>query len=336
MRNIFVLGITCALTFSLAADTLSAASYAQDGLVGQWDGLENAGAGLHDGTTNYWTDLTGQTGDFALFTGIASFTADGLKKNAQGIMATNVTPTARSDVRTIEVVVSGAPASGWVNALLITESQTVTFNNDRGGYRECFFDFQKYGWQTTQKPARLVGRWDGIENAGEGIHNTATNRWVDLSGQGGDWTTSGYTIHAIRLYDRVLSDAEIKRHATIDQIRFFGAPADIMPSSSKRALVATAGTGGVVAVDDVNASPDAKSKMEIEFAHDVFPAALRAIPLPGWKFTGWTGDFSCVIEGSTSTPVIVVSFSCGRVYQATFERDPDNVAPAARRPLGRD
>ena len=40
MRNIFVLGITCALSFSLAADTLSAASYAQDGLVGQWDGIE--------------------------------------------------------------------------------------------------------------------------------------------------------------------------------------------------------------------------------------------------------------------------------------------------------
>ena len=39
-----------------AADTLSAASYAQDGLVGQWDGIENVGAGLHDSTTNYWTD----------------------------------------------------------------------------------------------------------------------------------------------------------------------------------------------------------------------------------------------------------------------------------------
>ena len=152
--NMFVAGVVCALSFSLAADTLSAASYAQDGLVGHWDGIENAGAGLHDATTNYWTDLTGQTGDFAVFSSVASFTADGLKKNTAGIVATNVTPTARSDVRTIEVVVSGAPASGWVNALLISENQTATFSNDRGGYRECFFDYQQFGWKTTQKPAQ--------------------------------------------------------------------------------------------------------------------------------------------------------------------------------------
>ena len=137
---IFMLAVAWAAVSSSSAAALTAASYAQDGLVGQWDGIENAGAGLPHVTTNYWVDLTGQSGDFALFTGVASFTADGLKKNAQGIMATNVTATARTDVRTIEVVVSGAPSSGWVNALLISENQTATFSNDRGGYRECFFD----------------------------------------------------------------------------------------------------------------------------------------------------------------------------------------------------
>lgn len=124
--------IASGFTFPLAAETYTAASYVQDGLVGQWDGLENAGLGLpHDPTTNYWVDLTGQSGDFAVFTSVASFTANGLKKNAQGIMATNVTANARSDVRTIEVVVSGAPASGWVHAFLITKDQTVSFANGR-------------------------------------------------------------------------------------------------------------------------------------------------------------------------------------------------------------
>ena len=351
MRYLFVLGIACALSFSLAADTLSAASYAQDGLVGQWDGIENAGAGLPHATTNYWVDLTGQTGDFAVFSSVASFTADGLKKNVAGIMATNVTPTARSDVRTIEVVVSGAPSSGWVNALLITESQTVTFNNDRdGGRRECFFDFQKYGVLTSQKPAQetlsvtyssATAASSYYQNGAQPAGTKKTNYWskpsnssaMHIGGRGGyssggDWVTSGYTIHAIRLYDRVLTREEIRRHAMIDQIRFFGAPAELMPSSTTCALTATAGTGGMVAVDDVNASPDATAKMEFTFSHDVFPVALRAIPLPGWKFLGWTGDFSCVIEGSASTPVIVVSTGCGRAYQATFGRDLDNAAPA--------
>ena len=181
--NMFRRQVFCALSFaaawaavSSAAAALTAASYAQDGLVGQWDGIENAGAGLHNPATNYWTDLTGQSGDFALFTGVAAFTADGLKKNAQGIVATNVTPTARTDVRTIEVVVSGAPASGWVNAFFITRNQTVTFNNTstkpgKSQYRDFFFDADKFGWLTLQKPPQLTIAATGAftdKNAGEG------------------------------------------------------------------------------------------------------------------------------------------------------------------------
>ena len=343
---IFMLAVAWAAVSSSSAAALTAASYAQDGLVGQWDGIENAGAGLHDPATNYWTDLTGQSGDFALFTGVAAFTADGLKKNAAGIMATNVTATARTDVLTIEVVVSGAPETGWVNALLISENQTATFSNDRSGYRECFFDYQKFGWQTTQKPAQetLTVTYSSATAASSYYQNGAkpagtkkTNYWskpkntsaMHIGGRsgynsGGDWTTTGYTIHAIRLYSRVLTQAEIRRHAMIDQIRFFGASAELMPSNNQCALTATAGTGGMVAVDDVDASPDATAKMEFTFSHDVFPVVLRAVPLPGWKFSGWTGDFSCVIEGSASTPVIIVSTGCGRAYQAAFERDSDN------------
>ena len=348
MRYLFVLGITCAMSFSLAADTLTAASYAQDGLVGQWDGIENAGVGLHDATTNYWTDLTGQSGDFALCTSVASFTADGLKKNTQGFMATNVTPTARTDVRAIEVVVSGAPASGWVNAILITRNQTVTFNNDRsGGNRDYFFDADKYGWRTPQRPKQetiTVFYEDSskatscYQNGAKPTGSKTTNNWgaptyptMHIGGRtgytGGDYQTYGYTIHAIRLYDRKLTQEEIRRHAMIDQIRFFGAPAELMPSDRTCSLTATAGIGGMVSVDDVNASPNVTAKMDFTFEHDVFPVALRATPLPGWKFTGWTGDFSCVIEGSASTPVFVVATGCGRAYQAAFARDPDNAAP---------
>ena len=349
-KVIMAVAVAWAAVVPAAADTLSAANYAQDGLVGHWDGIENAGVGLHDATTNYWTDLTGQSGDFAVVSSVASFTADGLKKNVAGFMATNVTTTARSDVRTIEVVVSGAPTSGWVNAFFITRNQTVTFNNARtGGNRDYFFDADNFGWRTPQKPMQetIAVIYESSSKAQKFRQNGAppngsktTNNWGSpngssamhiggRTGQGGnDYQTYGYTIHAIRLYDRVLSDDEVKRHATIDQIRFFGAPADIMPSNSKRALVATAGIGGMVAVDDVNASPDATAKTAIEFAHDVYPVALRAIPLPGWKFLGWTGDFSCVIEGSASTPVIVVSTGCGRAYQAAFELDLDNAAPA--------
>ena len=348
-RNVVVsAAVACGFAFSLAAETVTSSSYVQDGLVGHWDGIDNAGVGLHVANTNYWTDLTGQSGDFAVFSGVASFTADGLKKNAQGVMATNVTSTARSDVRTIEVVVSGAPSSGWVNAFLITKDQTVSLANGRtsGGDRDYFFDYNNFGWRTSQKPSQETVsviyesstkaqkfRSNGVQLPG----SKQTNNWgsprnssaMHIGGRtgyesSGDYTTKGYTIHAVRLYSRTLTDAEIKRNATIDQIRFFGAPAEIMPSSSKYAVVATAGAGGMVAADDVNAAPDATAKNEVSFSDEVYPVALRAIPLQGWKFSGWTGDFSCVTEGSASTPVIVLSSACGRVYRATFVRDQDN------------
>ena len=226
-----------------AAETYTTESYVQDGLVGQWDGLENAGVGLYDATTNYWVDLTGQTGDFAVFDSVASFTANGLKKNAQGVMATNVTPTARSDVRTIEVVVSGAPASGWVNAFFITRNQTVSFNNDRsGGNRDYFFDYNNFGWRTPQKPTQetVAVIYESDTKAKEfrsnGVLPTGgkqTSYWgaprdssaMHIGGRlgqtSGDYTTKGYTIHAVRLYDRVLSDDEIKQNARLDAIRYF-------------------------------------------------------------------------------------------------------------------
>lgn len=41
----------------------TASSYVKDGLIGMWDGIENAGLGVHDESAQTWTDLTGLTGD---------------------------------------------------------------------------------------------------------------------------------------------------------------------------------------------------------------------------------------------------------------------------------
>ena len=44
-------------------DRYDSASYVADGLVAQWDGIDNAGRGLHDAETTTWKDLAG-TNDF--------------------------------------------------------------------------------------------------------------------------------------------------------------------------------------------------------------------------------------------------------------------------------
>ena len=44
----------------------TAADYVQDGLIAMWDGIENAGYGLHDDDPTYWVDLTGGGADWRL------------------------------------------------------------------------------------------------------------------------------------------------------------------------------------------------------------------------------------------------------------------------------
>ena len=39
------------------AEAATSLSYVQDGLVAQWDGIENVGRGQHDGTATAWTAL---------------------------------------------------------------------------------------------------------------------------------------------------------------------------------------------------------------------------------------------------------------------------------------
>ena len=48
----------------------TARDYIQDGLVAMWDGIENAGLGIHSSTPSKWVDLTGNGYDMKLNTGL--------------------------------------------------------------------------------------------------------------------------------------------------------------------------------------------------------------------------------------------------------------------------
>ena len=60
----------CASAVSaVRADTLPLTAYIQDGLVVQYDGIENAGPGAHDPAATVWVDLTGNGHDLVLNAG---------------------------------------------------------------------------------------------------------------------------------------------------------------------------------------------------------------------------------------------------------------------------
>ena len=53
--------ITLALgvVFPCLATAYTSASYVQDGLITQWDGIDNAGTGTHNPNATVWKDLAG-------------------------------------------------------------------------------------------------------------------------------------------------------------------------------------------------------------------------------------------------------------------------------------
>lgn len=85
VRQLFMVAIRATLSvFMVAASAvlpargegLNAFSYIQKGLAACYDGIENAGAGVHDPNATTWVDLTGHGNDGTVGSGI-TWTANG-------------------------------------------------------------------------------------------------------------------------------------------------------------------------------------------------------------------------------------------------------------------
>ena len=69
----------------LGAHTPTAKDYVQDGLIAMWDGIENAGWGVHDPNATVWKDLSGNGYDFNL-TQHATILDDSVEGDGQGVI----------------------------------------------------------------------------------------------------------------------------------------------------------------------------------------------------------------------------------------------------------
>ena len=162
-------------------------------------------------------------------------------------------------IRTVEAVVSGLPeGDSWANVFFANnptegyKNMTISVNNRGSGRaREYFFDYRQNGWMTFDKPETLTiaaifnADATALRDANSAFCNgarlsgdSAANTWDDsedysiiqLGGRwGAKWADKGdakgigYTIHAIRIYNRELTAGEIRRNAKQDAIRYFGA-----------------------------------------------------------------------------------------------------------------
>lgn len=213
--------------------TFSSGMYVQYGLIAQWDGIDNVGAGTHNPDAKTWKDLVG-TRDLALVSGKAAF-ADG---NALECLSRSAGYAAGPAAvcpgyKTIEIVCTQKTGSGI--AVIFSAGSGPRAILSEGAFAGTMDSTHYYGW--SGNPATLAVTYDGnspsnyYENATLLTATSATDSWGygSLEGLcvGGRVSDEAHPyigkVYAIRLYDRVLSQEELTMNAAIDAVRFFGA-----------------------------------------------------------------------------------------------------------------
>ena len=214
-------------------------SYVQDGLVHQWDALENAGIGLSDRTTNVWTDLKGDVG-LTLHDANTMWTSNSLHRTASTYVFASATA-AIPGVQTMELTFRReayrqfavlASLEGWVN----DGRGMLTMKND--GIGSTYHGYHNH-YGATHGDFVTVAFYPGLAKCdtnlfvnGEAVKATSDSEgWS--SGMtaaftlGGRATNSGGNnfrgdIYACRLYDRLLTPRELAKNAYYDGVRYNG------------------------------------------------------------------------------------------------------------------
>lgn len=202
----------------------TARDYVQNGLVAMWDGIENAGWGVHDAAATSWKNLVTDA-DFPLV-GNAAFNESCLVCDAQSDGCTIGT----WEYQTIEVVCT---RRGGTYAVVTPYSQV---NNVRNvifvsGFGYCGNNYGKVVSFTNYQSPHNVAFTFGDEYLayGDGVLSTSGNYndwWTVATGVinygiGGLVGRAGIgDYYAVRLYSRALTAAELAANYAIDKSRF--------------------------------------------------------------------------------------------------------------------
>ena len=217
----------------------SSFSYAQDGLVHQWDGLENAGIGRHDEATNVWIDLKGAFG-LKPKDENTRFTGNALTRSTLNYAYAKA-DTAITGIKTMELTFR---RSAWQTYAVLASLEGYV-DNGRGiltmknngvgstyhGYHDSY-DATHCEFVTVALYADVAKGADNLFVNGVALPATGDSEgWSSNMANeftlGGRWNNNGVNcfsgdIYACRLYNRHLAPEELVRNAKVDAIRFNG------------------------------------------------------------------------------------------------------------------
>ena len=251
-----------AVAFTVQADSIPATAYVQDGLVVQYDGIENAGSGLHEAAITAWKDLTGNGHDLPLNSGDtvgadcvnivkASRTASNAVFSAYSPITIefNARPTAMDAAGNWNAPIAAIPyigAFGWDGrdgaiSVMRPQSATATAYNYRtynSGYTKLASlvsaaQFQTYA--VCPGYGKKNDANDPVYVNGAQVAKTSGMDWDGNTRSSSLTLTVGHSktasdVRSIRIYNRVLTADEIKINSAVDKIRFEGAALSVIPA----------------------------------------------------------------------------------------------------------
>jgi hypothetical protein len=225
---------------SVTKSTPTARDYVQNGLVAMWDGIENAGWGVHDAAATTWVDLTGGGANWLLkdsnTTQVFEVGSDyvkilsGVSYNGRG----HCTPSwsADGDIKQMEIVLDNTDFSVTATSRICALGVSNGNNNSQMAIRDGnLFQFQYNKYPLLQLRTGLNAiSFDG--DTARGLFNGAlTDSAKTIVGSGyvysppvlGAYAAQaaiGIKIKALRIYSRVLTEAEMLANDAIDKARF--------------------------------------------------------------------------------------------------------------------
>lgn len=208
----------------------TAADYIQDGLVCMWDGIENAGYGLHDDEANTWVDLTGHGFDLPIAGESIMPTAVRFANTHRAIYDSIVF---NGYAITMQCVIDRLETTGNFCILGFGFSTYRIFTGSPTGYG-CRFG-SSYSTKEVNGVVNSISMFrddgdtsfylyngeDYVARVGSDHKLSISSNTLNINGENpyGNYRNV-FSAHCIRLYNRTLSPDEIKYNYLIDKIRF--------------------------------------------------------------------------------------------------------------------
>ena len=307
--------------------TVSSLAYVQDGLLCHLDGIDNAGYGVHDDAAATWKDLSGVAGDFNVTANATTWTGNGLYKNGNAYMAINAAK--RSDIKTIEAALSGLDRASANTVMPVYNSTDRYFIiRDSSSSRKIWRgDGNCYETALVPSEATIAVAYSSAITYQNGVvpegASGESNTWsvnnnplnsMSIGGRAITWgsadvSTYGYTVNALRMYNRDLTPAEIWRNYEVDSVRFRGVVPEgavwyrVDPADAEMidCRLDVAISGGTVSVDGGEGAATATSWPMLG---DL--VVLSATSDAFHDFVAWSGDTNAIVNGTVESSVVTV------------------------------